>query len=615
MAKAASAMIAFTAPFKPGAAWIQEPSGPELAGGFVRPDCRQVFTGLSGNTGLSRRVAARRGSRTMESTNTENFENFNERLSQWVASQGFWFQLRYSMSGSGMKGRAMFHLLRLFFRLLVFMLLVAIGVLVYLVKRTDSEKFVNEIRDSLQSSLAAGELETRGVQRVQGQLDISRLAAEGGESTFYDSLEARNIRMRMGLVDGLVGVWNPGNIFIARLEANLKAGTNDDKLANELGKVIFAQSPTFNISSIEIANATLHWGYSDQTRGSILNSEMRVQRTETGWRLSFRKGTFRQNWLRRLEIVDLVVLVEPGGLLFERAEFKQGRGTVEFPGLKLTAGSRPQVDGIVKIRNIELAHILPPALLNFLEGSLSGDFRASGSTNSNEGVCLQGRVILDGQDSISLRDRFHVLKALSVVDYSRNYRRVVFSTGAFQIRTQGGGLSLTEIDVQDGDLFTMRGQLAVRLPTQQEVDLAMQQGTGLDSSPLFISEDEIAEAGTLEAGETDDFTLDRAAQEAQRVQEGRQSPDSLSLFDRLGLGVELRRLQTQAAERISRMLRYEGQLLITLPADAFERAPILAEMFPVDPATRRVAMTVPVLGHLYELTLLQAEDIYQRGQR
>jgi hypothetical protein len=551
----------------------------------------------------------------MESTHSENFDNFNERLSQWVASQGFWFQLRYSMSGRGMKGRAMFHLLRLSFRLFLFMLVLALAGVIYLVKRTDSEQFVEGLSERLQSSLAAKELEVRGVQRVQGQFDISRLAAEGGESTFYDSFEARNIRMRMSLIDGLVGVWSPGNISIAKLEANLKSGTNDDTLAKELAKAVFARSRSVNVSSIEIVDATLHWGYSDQTRGSILNSEMRLQRTESGWRLSFKKGTFRQNWLRRLEIVDLVVLVEPGGLLFERAEFKQGRGTVEFPGLKLVAGARPQVDGIVKVRNMDLAHILPPALINFLDGSLTGDFRASGSTNTSEGVVFQGRVILDGQDSISLRDRFHLLKALSVVDYSRNYRRVDFNAGSFEIRTQEGGMRLTAIDLQADELFTMQGQLAVRRPTQLEVDQAVVQGTGLDGSPLFISEDEIAEAGAMQAEEADDFTLRRAAQEARRVQDGRQSADSLSLFDRLGLGIELRRLQNQAAERISRMLRYEGQLRITLPGDAFERAPLLAEMFPVDPTTRRVAMTVPVLGHLYELTLHQAEDIYQRGQR
>ena len=34
---------------------------------------------------------------------TEQLQNFNERLSQWVANQGFWFQVRYSMSGTGME--------------------------------------------------------------------------------------------------------------------------------------------------------------------------------------------------------------------------------------------------------------------------------------------------------------------------------------------------------------------------------------------------------------------------------------------------------------------------------------------------------------------------------
>jgi hypothetical protein len=142
------------------------------------------------------------------------------------------------------------------------------------------------------------------------------------------------------------------------------------------------------------------------------------------------------------------------------------------------------------------------------------------------------------------------------------------------------------------------------------------QGTGLESSPLFMSEDEMEEARELSLGDTrDDLTLRRAAQEAKRIQEGSQSLESLSLFDRLGLSIELRRLQAQASERMSRMLRYEGAVQITLPPDAFERAPRLAQLYPQDPATGRVAMRVPVEGHLYEITLRQAEDIYQQGQR
>ena len=106
---------------------------------------------------------------------SEQSQNFNERLSQWVANQGFWFQIRYSMSGSGHEGRAMIHLLRLAFRLLLFLLLVAVGGWVYLIKRTDSTRFHDRLREDLQAGLSASELEMRGPERCRGNLEISRL--------------------------------------------------------------------------------------------------------------------------------------------------------------------------------------------------------------------------------------------------------------------------------------------------------------------------------------------------------------------------------------------------------------------------------------------------------
>jgi hypothetical protein len=88
-----------------------------------------------------------------------------------------------------------------------------------------------------------------------------------------------------------------------------------------------------------------------------------------------------------------------------------------------------------------------------------------------------------------------------------------------------------------------------------------------------------------------------------------------SLFDRLGLSLEMRRLEEQAANRLSTTLRYEGLFRITLPADAFERAPKLAAQFPVDANIGRIPIMVPIEGGLYEITLTQAEDIYQQGTR
>jgi hypothetical protein len=535
-------------------------------------------------------------------------------MSQWVASQGFWFQVRYSMAGSGLRGRAMFHLLRMAFRLLVFLLLVALGTWIYLVKRTESARFNEQLQTNLSEALAASELEIRGFQRLQGQLEIARLAADGGVDTFYETLETRVIRCKMGLLDGLVGTWNPGTIAIARVDIDLRAGTDDAGSAAKLAKAVFHKSERVMANTFEVADANLRWGYSERTQGSIESSTLTMQRIENGWRMTFRGGAFRQNWLRKLDIVNLVVLCEPAGVVFEKAELKDGAGTVDFSGLRVSGGERPVVDGIVRLRRIDVEDLLPPALTSFVEGSISADFKVFGSTNSSDGIGFEAQVVLDGQDVLSLRDRVHLLKALSVVDYSRNYHRVDFREGSFTLRTHRGGLQLTEVNLKAEDLFTLEGALSVRLPTQEEINEAVAKGAGSEASPLFAAEEEAPAARQLPA-ERSDFTLKRAAQEAKRVQEGTQSLESLSLFDRLGLSIEMRRLQSQAAERMSRMLRYEGEFRVTLPGDAFERAPQLQVLYPLDAATGRVPLRVPVSGYLYELTLPQAEDIYQQGER
>jgi hypothetical protein len=56
-------------------------------------------------------------------------------------------------------------------------------------------------------------------------------------------------------------------------------------------------------------------------------------------------------------------------------------------------------------------------------------------------------------------------------------------------------------------------------------------------------------------------------------------------------------------------------LKVTLPPDAFERAPKLAAQLPVDANLGRIPLMIPIEGTLYELTLKQAEEIYQLGTR
>lgn len=545
---------------------------------------------------------------------SEQFNHFNERLNQWVSNQGFWFQIRYSMSGSGFKGWAMFQLLRLGFRLLIFLLVVAVAGLVYLAKRSDSVRFRTGMRDDLLAGLSAGELEIQGGRRTQGQYDMTRLAAQGGAETFFTTLEARNIRFKMGLLDGLAGVWQPGIISIGRLNIDLRAGTDDAESARKLSEALFRKSDKVEVNAFDVADATVHWGYSDRTEGAIESSSMNVQRTDNGWRMTIRGGLFHQNWLSKLEIVNMVVACDPDGLVFEKAELKQGASTVNFTGLRVTGGERPQVAGTVRIRHLGLEGILPVGAKRFVEGSLSGNFRVFGSTNSTDGVGFEGQVVLDGSDTITLREQIYLLKALSVVDFSHKYHRVDFRDGVFQLKTLHSGMELTGVKLKAENLLTLEGNLSVRLPTQEEIQAATAHGVDSESSPLFGADDLTIQSREAAKSETS-ITLKQAAQEARRVKEGTQNTESMSLFERVELSMAMRRLQNQAAERMARMLRYAGEFELTVQGNAFDSGPLLQRRYPVDPATGRIPIKVPIDGYLYELTLKQAEETYQLGQR
>ncbi len=541
----------------------------------------------------------------------EQSQNFNERLSRWVASQGFWFQIRYSMAGSGTKGTALFHLLRMGARLLVFLLILAIGVFVYLVKRTDFSSFSEKLKVSLKAGLSAEELEMGGASHSHGELTISRFVCEGGDKTFYATMSARNVHMRLGLLDGVTQSWDTGTVFASGLEMDLHAGTDDAESAAAFGDALFRQSADVKVALLDIADTSIRWGYSDPTRGAISNSHLIARRSGDTLRLDFKGGTFTQNWLRKLEIVELTVVCNREGFEFTKAEFRRGSGTVDLTGLKLVAGERPTVSGMAKVRMLGLDSALPPAARAFLEGTMSGAFAVSGSTNGSDGIGFDGKVVLDGQDTIILRNRLHLLKALSDVDFVRNYKRIDFREGSFGMKTTGGGMKIEDLQLKSDDAITLKGGMIVRLPTPEEARTAILKGETEDNVTDYSMADDVPG----DSGSESDFTLRRAALEAKRLSEGGGSPDPGSLFNRLGLSIEMRRLEALAAERASQSLRYEGEFTITLPADAFEEAPKLAKDYPIDTETGRIPIKVPISGSLFEITLEQTKTIYERGRR
>ncbi len=114
---------------------------------------------------------------------SEQWQNFNQRLTYWIFKQGFWFQLKYSLFLGGKKPGLMLHFVHLTLRLVIFLIfggLVWVGV----VKFTGEEKFTKLFSDQVEKKFAADEIEIQGVSRERGKFTIFRLAMIADKSSF-----------------------------------------------------------------------------------------------------------------------------------------------------------------------------------------------------------------------------------------------------------------------------------------------------------------------------------------------------------------------------------------------------------------------------------------------
>jgi hypothetical protein len=571
---------------------------------------------------------------------SENFDNFNERLSQWVANQGFWFQVRFSMASGGSKGVVMVHLVRFATRLLLLLAVVGIAGGVYLFKLPSSKTFKTKVEAAIGAGLGAEESKLSGFKRVQGTLNISKFASVGNRKTFFSTLEARSIKCQMGILNSLPGKWNLGVLSIGDLDIHLNAGADDTESAKAISDSLFREFGELVFETIDVREGTVRWGFSERTRGIITGSHLKIQRVPEGWRIGVSGGHFTQNWLRRLDIVELVALCTRDGIKFEKAEFRKGAGQIRMDGLQVIAGERPEVKGGVSLRQVPIEDIIPAAARDFVDGVISGEFRIFGSTNTKEGLGLEGKVTLDEKNPIKLRDRIYLLRALTEFAVYSNFKMVEFNEGSMTIKTQAGGMELSDVqlkatdkkttdkkatdkkatDEKDPVLMTLAGQMQVRFPTLEEAAAAVERNRTGDPMPGMGVARESLESASV--GDDPNFTLRRAALAAQRAREraeaGGKEEQGPTLFDRIGSTFEARQKAEQAVERESRTLIYDGAFQITLLADTFETMPSLRELFPVDPQIEpypRIPMEVPVKGDLYSITFDQTEDLYLRAKR
>ncbi|WAC19199.1 hypothetical protein OVA24_18385 [Luteolibacter sp. SL250] len=537
---------------------------------------------------------------------SDRVQNFNDRLNQWIAGQGFWFQLKYSMSGKkGLTGAGGYHVLRLTFRSLVFLVVLGIVAWVYLIRLPNTEGFAEKMESSMKETLRGKEVILDSFSRDQGRMSIVRMAVIGKESAFFTDFAAKNITCRMGLLDSVAAPWRMDGMSMSELAINVRAGAGDAATAEMLGATLFTSFPGFALDSIDCEDTTVTWGFTALSKGRIEGSHMKVRRRDDGWWIQFKGGTFSQNWLKGLEIDELAVICTPDGVTVDKGLLRKGSGTVDITGLTIRGAERPDVNGIAKLRNMPLDGMLPESAEYLVEGVVSGALRLSGSTNSQEGIATTGRIELGEGDWVVLRERIPLLRALRMVDSFNNYRRVRFQSGSFGLKSGGGRLDLEEIDLVSGDLMTLKGGLVVRPPTKEEKEKSMEHPT--PGSPLSV------EDGGNKAGGEDGFSLRRAAALSRKKPAAGGGEENQ--WRRYEATVEERAFQSEMAAKLAESLRYEGELEITVRPDAFDQAPLLKAAHPVDEGSGRIPLHVPVSGTLDLVTFAQAEEIYAKGKR
>jgi hypothetical protein len=539
---------------------------------------------------------------------------FNDRLAQWVAKQGFWFQMRYSMAGGG-ASVLMYHVLRLLLRVLIFALVLGAIALFFLMKRPEQASFKTDLRNQIVAGLDAEWGVMRSFSRSQNRAMIRHLIIKGGADSYVENMEAAGIRFRMGLLDGFNGRWKPNAITVERMSISVKAGAETPEEAAKLANSLTKTFDKVKFQNLESSQTRVSWGYSERTMGSISGSKMLAMREGKGWRLQFTGGVFEQNWLRNMQIKELVLVCDDQGLVVEKGEFEikmqtgmsDGKiGKVSLRQVKIAGGPRPDFSGTVVLENVPLEPLLQESYHSYFDGRVSGELKIFGSTNSPDGVSLGGRISLNEGDSLTLRSRLPLLNSLAILSPSGSFRKVAFNDGHFTLKTMGGVLTISDISLSAPEQMTIRGGFSVRPLDDEEVMAMVKKG---------LIEEEIANVSGVQTSAAkareDEITLSKAAELA-RENSGKSvgfADDALDLGTPFQAESIQQQTQARAAEKMAATALYEGALQLTLPMNAFPPKVPFLDRFSKTPNGENILMDVPLRGSLLEITVNQAEEL------
>ena len=503
----------------------------------------------------------------------QRLNEYQSKVSDWIGRQGVLFQFRYARTvGAVTLGR---HLSGLTLKLVLFLVVAGVCGFFVLNRHFDSPGYGEKVAGQVANALGAGEIEVTGFSRNFGKGDFQFLELKGGEESFFYEAKFEKLRGEFSFLTGVTDSWRPSAISIKKADLRLKAGGSEDEMKLGFSSIIESLKGQ-GISQIKIEDCSFSWGYSKLTFGMVRNSDFRAVLHEGIWEVELSGGTFQQNWLGPLAIKSADLKIGMGGIKIESLNLESNGGEADLKGSISGPVNMPTFDlagGFNSLPIEKLIKINGVSTREYIEGRISGDLKIGGS--SNRQVELSGQVKLDENDSVTIRERWSLLRALSILDNERTYLRINFNQGGFAFSTGGGGIEVSEINLNAGNKARLLGGFKTRLPTQAEA------------------------AETLGIKLTNNFSLDYTdSSAAQELENDRMRIDSRD--DELGFGVDIGRslddgelevpkAQLSVKELEALRMRQEmevhrilGDLKLAVPASSFNSSKALLEIYPKD---------------------------------
>lgn len=494
-------------------------------------------------------------------------------MARWVSSQGLFFLLRHGIGASGVGATRAVAWTSLLIRLLVFLVLGVILIWVLLMKRAELGSFRGAVSGNAAEALGAGAVHAGEFERSRGALTIGKVLVEGGPESFFHGIEARKVRAKMGLLDGVTRRWEGKKIGIDKLRVVMRDGAEGPWFPREVFDALAIGTSGFRIEGVSAAETDVQWGRAGRGDGVIRGARLDVRPHPDGWDLEITGGTFSRAWIQNFDIERIGVEIRRDGMEVTDARLHSGEGVLEF-SLDSRDGPDAGLAGEGSFEGLPLESLVDPAFREFLGGAVSGRFRLSGALGPKEGVAIDAEVELQGDDRIELFDRLPVLRAIAAVDRLRSYKKVRFSEGSFVLRIDGSEMQAEDIDLVAADMAWLKGAFTLR------------QAPDIRWGPLL----------------PDDQGPKGAGRSVGSTRPGR-GPEPLPSVDGLP--------GNQGREPEPRV---EGVLRLGVAPDAFARSARLERLYPMDEEERIRWLELPLEGDIDDLGMALADEVHTRSR-